>query len=185
MQIKVDFRTWSKPFSMFKASFRGILMILSCAGGLLAGASNPHADDGSTALLAISLNHGRPAAGVMCNSTEFRTADSAGNPPRSKRIEASASGMCRRSTASILNPDVLAFDVTQWPRDAIAELASRLNLMDDPLNHDFSRVTVAERRVRRIEETEGEDSLASPVFEFSFGCYLLMKAPGISPGAGS
>jgi hypothetical protein len=170
---------------MVKASFRGILMILSCAGGLLAGASNLHADDGNTVLLAISFNDGRVAAGMMCNGTELRTTDSAGDPPRSRKIEMPGSGMCRRSSASILNPDVLAFDVTQWPRDAIAELASRLNLMDDPLNYDFSRVTVAERRVRRIEETQGEDSLASPVFEFSFGCYLLMKAPGISPGAGS
>lgn len=170
---------------MFKASFRGILMILSCAGGLFAGTSNPHADDGNTVLLAISLNHGRPAAGMMCNGTELKTADSVGNPPRSKRIEASASRISRRSSASILNPDVLAFDVTQWPRAAIAELASRLNLMDDPVNDDFSRVTVAERRVRRIEEAQGEDDLASPVFEFSFGCYLLMKAPGFLPGPGS
>lgn len=170
---------------MFKASFRGILMILSYTGGLLVGASNLHADDGNTALLAISFNHGRPVAGMMCNGTDIRAVDSAGNPPRSERIETSGSGMCRRSGASILNPDVLAFDVTQWPRNAIAELASRLNLMDDPLNHDFSRVTVAERSVRRIDETQGEDSLASPVFEFSFGCYLLMKVPGISPRAGS
>ncbi len=159
---------------------RNSLIWLSIAAMLLTPGSL-HAEDHDTALFAISLNDGRVTAGTMCSGTEYSSIDPAGDPPKSWKFAAPRGGMCRRSNSSVLNPDVLAFDVTRWPRQAIAELASRLHLMDDPLNFDFSRVTLAGRQIRRIEEALDEaldeEAITPPAFKFSFGCYLLMTVP--------
>ncbi|WP_119269543.1 hypothetical protein [Taklimakanibacter deserti] len=170
---------------MLKAFLRGILMTWTSAGLLLLQAGNLRAEDDNTALLAISFDHGRVAAGMMCSSIDFNGVDPARQLSSSEKFDKSDSAMCRRSSASILNPDILAFDVTLWPRQAIAELASRLRLMEDPLNYNFSGVKLAGRPVRRIDETQGEESFASHIFEFRCGSYLLMKAPGPTPVPGS
>ncbi|WP_162914225.1 hypothetical protein [Taklimakanibacter lacteus] len=154
-------------------------MVLLLAPGIV------HAEDYNTALLAISFDDGRVTAGMMCNSTGLGNADPAGVPPVCRKFEEPGARACQRSSSSILNPDILAFDVTRWPRHAVAELANRLQLMDDPLNYDFSRVTLAGWKVRRIMENRGQDGLAPLVFEFSSGSYLLMKAPGPSSASGS
>lgn len=170
---------------MFNEPARPYFLTWLTTIALLMGFSGLGAEENNTALLAISLHEGHVTAGMMCNGTEFGDVDHPGNPPPPMSRKLAPNGaMCLRSSASILNPDVLAFDVTLWPRQAIADLASRLQLMDDPLNYDFSKVSLAGRKVRRIEETQAEGDL-DPVFEFSFGCYLLMKAaePGSAPGS--
>lgn len=119
---------------------------------------------------------------MMCVGAGFAGIDHSG-PSDSEKFEAPESNMCRRP--SVLNPNVLAFDVTSWPRWAIADLAERLRLMADPLNYDFSKARVAERHVRRVEETADEEGLSPPAFEFSSGCYLLMVSPGAAFAPGS
>jgi hypothetical protein len=170
---------------MFKKSGRGNLLIWLSVGTPLLWPGILRAENNIAALLTVSFNHGRVTAGMMCNGAGDSSIDPAGDPPRSQKFETPGSVMCRRSSASVLTPDILAFDVTLWPRQAIAELASLLHLMDDPLNYDFSRVKLAGRQVRRIDENRGEESLAPHIFEFSFGSYLLMKVPGPTPVSGS
>jgi hypothetical protein len=131
----------------------------------------------NTALLAISIDKGRVTAGMMCAGSDSISIDHAGSPPNCEKFKTPPANMSRRSSWSILNPDVLAFDVTSWPWQSIAELESRLQLMDDPLNYDFSKARLARLQVRRIDETQGEYGLQPSNFEFGSGCYLLMIAP--------
>jgi hypothetical protein len=147
-----------------------------------------HAEDlyaENVGLLAISLKGHQVTAGMMCVGLESDRMNYRGGASKCEKFAMPDSNMSRRSSVSILNPDVLAFDVTWWPRQAIVELASRLQLMADPLNFDFSRVRLAGLDVRRIEESEDEESLSPPTFAFSSGCYLLMIAPGAMATSGS
>lgn len=125
------------------------------------------------ALLAISLDQGRMSAGMMCYATY--NADSMKNPPNSQRADSRRGDMCRHFNSSILNSDILAFDVTSWTRQAISELANRLLQMEDPMNYDFTKARAAGRPVRRIDESWDDPDLHESVFEFSSGCYLLMQ----------
>jgi hypothetical protein len=133
------------------------------------------------ALWAISINKERVMAGMMCGGSDSMGIDHAGSPPNCQKFKTPPANMSRRSSSSILNPDLLAFDVTSWPWQSIAELESRLQVMDDPLNYDFSKARLAGLQVRRINETQGEYALQPSNFEFGSGCYLLMIAPKSTP----
>lgn len=157
-------------------SLNGMLGAILSLAVISAGQAEAH-DSGSSALLAISLNQARLTAGMMCNGVDPGSFGLTRELPMCRRGEARSDLACKSATANILNHDVLAFDVTTWPRQAIAELASRVLQADDPLSHDYSEQYVADRRVRRVDESQDERDVASPVFEFSFGCYLLIKVP--------
>jgi hypothetical protein len=135
----------------------------------------------NTALLAISINKERVTAGMMCVGSDASGFDHAGSPLNCQKFETPPANMSLRSSSSMLNPNVLAFDVTSWPWQSIAELESRLQVMDDPLNSDFSKARVAGLQVRRINETQGEYGIQPSNFELGSGCYLLMIAPKYSP----
>ena len=135
----------------------------------------------NTALLAISINKERVTAGMMCAGSDSMAIDNAGSPPNCQKFKTPPANMSRLSSVSILNPEVLAFDVTSWPWQSIAELGSRLQVMDDPLNYEFSTARLAGLKVRRISETQGEYALQPSNFEFGSGCYLLMMAPKSTP----
>jgi hypothetical protein len=134
-------------------------------------------DSANSALLAISFNRGRLTAGMMCNPVDPDSFGKLRDLPSCRKSEAPSGAICRLSNSSILNHDVLAFDVTTWSRQEIAQLATRVLQSDDPLNYDFSRLDLAGRHVRRIDENQDEDDLQPPAFEFNSGCYLLMKVP--------
>lgn len=154
----------------------GAVFVLALPTSLYA--ETHYIDDG--ALLAISSDHGRVVAGMMCYAADsvYDTRD----VPRCLRAEARRGYMCRRLNSNILNSDILAFDVTSWPREAISELANRLRRLDDPMNYDFTKAKVAGFPLRRIEESWEDAIFKDPVFELSSGCYLLMKvAPPIMP----
>jgi hypothetical protein len=169
-------------FAMFRAakyaSYFGLMV-----AALLLSPNTPGAEDRyseNTALLAISVHKQRVTAGMMCVDSETGSVDDTGNPPKCEKFEIPDSNMCRPRSLGILNPNVLAFNVTFWPRRAIAELASRLQQMADPLNYDFSPARLAGLQVRRIEENEDEER-SSSTFEFRSGCYLLVIIPGSTP----
>ena len=133
------------------------------------------------ALLAVSIKKERVIAGMMCGGSDSIGIDHAGSPHYCQKFKTPPANMSLRSSLSILNPDVLAFDVTSWPWQSIAELESRLQVMDDPLNYDFSKARLAGLKVRRINETRDAYALQPSNFEFGSGCYLLMIAPKYSP----
>jgi hypothetical protein len=170
---------------MFRAAKYGKSRIGLLAAMLIFSANTPQAEDRyseNMALLAITLNKERVVAGMMCVGTESSGIDS---PSNCEKFDAPDSNVCRPANLGILNPNVLAFDVTSWPRQTIAELASRLQFLADPLNYNFSNARLAGLQVRRIEETEHEESLPPPTFEFTSGCYLLIIAPDSTPALGS
>lgn len=153
--------------------------------GMLSSVQAGTPDSASSALLAITYNQGRLIAGMMCHGVDRGSFAKARDLPMCRRAEAQSGAICRASTSNILNHDVLAFDVTTWPRQAIAELASQVLQTDDPLNYDFTERDLAGRRVLRVDESQDEGDLASSVFEFSFGCYLLIKIPEPSSVSGT
>jgi len=144
-------------------------------------AETHYIDDG--ALLAISSDKGRVVAGMMCYATGsvYDTRDL----PRCLKAEARRGYMCRRLNSTILNSDILAFDVTSWPREAISELANKLRHLEDPMNYDFTKAKVAGLPLRRMDESREDSIFAESVFEFSSGCYLLMKVASPPVPSGS
>jgi len=111
----------------------------------------------------------------------------AGKVTRAVKSDAAVSrrNLCLRTGPSILNRNVLPFDVTSWPRRAIAELAARVQNMKDPLNREFSKASIEGLKVHRIEEADDQETLSSPTFEFYSGCYLLMIVSDRRSAAGS
>jgi hypothetical protein len=146
-------------------------------------AEDPHSEH--IALLAIHRHKERIDAGMMCVGSELGNVADIRSPSKCEILEIQPSGMCRPSSSSILNPNVLAFDVTQWPRQAVANLVSRIRHLDDPLAYDFAKTKLMGLQVRRIEETQGDDVVSQRIFEFSSGCYLLMIVPDSAPAVGS
>lgn len=155
----------------------GLLAAVFFLSPISTRAEDPFAEN--MALLAISVQKDQVSAGMMSVSAEFDAAADWRSPPKCERFVPRASNMSRRAVASILNPDVLAFDVTSWPRRAIAQLAGRVQSTADPLKHEFTGMRLAGHDIRRIEETgDEEENLSAPIFELSSGCYLLMIVPG-------
>lgn len=146
----------------------GLVCILGLAGPLEAQAS-----DGDGALLAISAQRGQFAAGMMCYSTGSETFPR--DLPQCRTAEVLRGDMCRRANSGFINHDIIAFDVTAWPRQAIATLATEIRLMEDPLNYDFAEAKVTGRPLRRVEENAEDELLRESDFELGAGCYLLMK----------
>ena len=142
-------------------------------------------DSVNSALLAVSFNRGRLTAGMMCNAVDPGSFDKLWDLSSCRESEVPSVAICRLSNSNILNHDILAFDVTTWSRQEIAQLAMRVFQTDDPLNYDFSRLDLPGRHVRRVDENQDEDGLQPPAFEFSSGCYLLMKVPASGPISGT
>ncbi len=155
----------------------GLVCVLGLAGPLEA-----QAGDGDGALLAIFVQRGQLAAGMMCYSTE-----SEADPrdlPQCRTTEVLRGDICRLANSDLINRDIIAFDVTAWPRQAIAALATKVRLMGDPLNYDFAKAKVIGRPLRRVEENAEDELLRESDFELGAGCYLLMKItpPAIHSG---
>jgi hypothetical protein len=154
--------------------------ILAASAGVLFGVALPgptHAEKAcpdNSALLSISLGDWRFArAGMMCIATGHEGRDQL---PAFRRCEKRPHpGISLRRNSGILNSDIIAFDVTGWPRQAIAELAARVDEMEDPLNDDFSTVRIDHRRVRRIVESDDEPDIDRRSFDLGSGSYLLMS----------
>jgi hypothetical protein len=165
-----------KRYSRFSA-FLGAWCLLALAPGLQAQDRYP----GNDALLAINVSRNGVGAGMMCADELER------NPPRCVRLAARSDALCLRRRSGILNADTLAFDVTTWPRQAIADLLQTLNEMGDPLNHDFGRMRIAGYRIRAVEESPapGDDIPETPAFDLSSGCYLLVKIAPSESALGS
>jgi hypothetical protein len=159
------------------SAFAGAWCLLALAPGLQAQESHPRDD----ALLAMNVSRNGGQAGMMCADALER------KPPRCVRLAARNDALCLRQRSGILNPDTLAFDVTAWPRQAIAGLLQTLNEMEDPVNHDFGRMSIAGYRIRRVQEslTPGDDIPEAPAFDLSSGCYLLVKTAPSEPALGS
>lgn len=145
---------------------------LVCVLGL-AGPPKAQARDGDGALLAIFAQRGQFAAGMMCYSTGSEAVPR--DLPQCRTAEVLRGDMCRRANSGLINQDVIAFDVTAWPRQAIATLATEIRLMEDPLNYDFAEAKVIGRPLRRVEENAEGELLRESDFELGAGCYLLMK----------
>jgi hypothetical protein len=159
------------------SAFAGACCLLALAPDLQAQNSHPRDD----ALLAMNVTRNGGQVGMMCADELER------NQPRCVRFVAKSDALCLRRRSGILNPDTMAFDVTAWPRQAIAGLLHSLNEMEDPLNHDFGRMSIAGYRIRRVEEsfTPGDDIPEAPAFDLSSGCYLLVKTAPSEPALGS
>lgn len=123
--------------------------------------------------MAIFAQRGQVAAGMMCYSTASEA--DLRDLPQCRTNEVLRGDMCRRANSGLINHDIIAFDVTAWPRQAIAALATRVRLMEDPLNYDFAKAKVTGRPLRRVVENAEDELLRESDFELGAGCYLLMK----------
>jgi len=127
-----------------------------------------------SALLTISMRDWRLAsAGMSCIAVRDDDRD-----------QFSAYRQCERRTHpdislrrdnGILNSDIVAFAVTGWPRLAIAELAARVDEMEDAANDELSGMRIDHLRVEQIVESHSEPDFDRRSFELGSGSYLLMS----------
>jgi hypothetical protein len=126
------------------------------------------------ALLTISMREWRLAsAGMSCIAVRHEGRDQFSTYRQCERRTPPEISLRRDN--GILNSDIVAFDVTGWPRQAIAELAARVDETEDAANDDLSGMRIGYLRVKQIMEGDGEPDFGRRSFDLGSGSYLLMS----------